>query len=97
MGYGTEFNAHVFINRRKLKTHDDADFLIGEAENDIDYVKEKLISMLSIGLNTGTFEDMDNASHSIMATVDDLIAIVRDASKQETEARLFKSSLDSQK
>ena len=96
MGWGTDFNARVYISRKHVENRSDAEMLLADARTDIAYAEKRLISLVSMTPTREEWERYSDMATGIIVDVEDILGEYRDAVILETKLQLYIDSLDEQ-
>lgn len=96
MGWGTDFNARVYISRKHVEDRSDAEMLLADARTDIAYAEKRLISLVSMTPTREEWERYSDMATGIIVDVEDILGEYRDAVILETKLQLYIDSLDEQ-
>ncbi|KAF5038452.1 hypothetical protein DSECCO2_554220 [anaerobic digester metagenome] len=96
MGWGTDFNARVYISRKHVENRYDAEMLLADTRTDIAYAEKRLISIASMTPTREEWERYSDMANGIIIDVEDILGEYRDAVILETKLQLYLDSLNEQ-
>lgn len=59
MGWGTQFDADIYLSHESIRTKLELEECIEEVENDIQHIREKLMMFCAAGLNSMPKKDVE--------------------------------------